>query len=142
MIALLLALLLPVQAGPVGEAPVLGPIGRQTLPAKGCAAYLWSGGPRRELVAMASAEPGQLRLRLDGRTLDVARAGAQGAAGFGFGERIEYRGADVVAVLDMTVQTRRDLAGGAVVPAATLRIERPGRDVLVAPVAGLIGCAA
>ena len=133
MIALTLALL-------VQGAPVLGPIGRQVLPPKGCAAYLWNNAPKRELVAMATAEPGQIRLRLDGKTLDVARAGQAGAAGFGFAERTEYRGPDVTAVLDMTVQTRRDLTAGAVVPAGTLRVERPGRDVLVAPVAGLIGC--
>lgn len=135
MIAVLLPLLLQ-------GAPVLGPIGRQALPARGCAAYLWSALPRRELVAMATAEPGVLRLKVDGRTVDVARAGGTGAAGFGFAERTEYRGADVSAVLDLSVQTRRDLTGGAVVPSATLRVERPGRDVLVAPVAGLIGCGA
>ncbi|PAX06675.1 hypothetical protein [Sphingomonas lenta] len=122
------------------EAPVLGPIGRQALPSKGCAAYLWNNGPKRQLVAMATAEPGVIRLHLDGKTVDVARAEARGAAGFGFAGTTEYRGPDVMAVLDMTVQTRGDLSGGAVVPAATLRVERPGRDVLVAPVAGLIGC--
>lgn len=120
--------------------PVLGPIGRQALPARGCAAYLWDTAPKRRLVAMATADPGQIRLQLDGKTVDVARAGQRGAAGFGFAGTTEYRGADVTAVLDLTVQTRADLTGGAVVPAATLRIERPGRDTLVAPVAGLIGC--
>lgn len=133
MILLALALLMQ-------EAPVLGPIGRQTLPPKGCAAYLWNNGPKRQLVAMATAEPGVIRLRLDGKTVDVARAGQEGAAGFGFAGVTEYRGADVTAVLDMTVQAREDLAAGAVVPVATLRVERPGRDVLVTPVAGLIGC--
>ena len=48
----------------------------------------------------------------------------------------------MLAVLDMAVETRADLTGGAVVPAATLRVERPGRDAVVVPVAGLIGCAA
>lgn len=133
MIALALALL-------IQEAPSLGPIGRQALPAKGCAVFLWSNAARRELVAMALADPAVLRLQLDGKSVDVARATAQGAAGFGFSTLTEYRGAEIVAVLDMSVEVRRDLTGGAVVPAASLRIERPGRDVLVAPVAGLIGC--
>lgn len=133
MIALMLALLF-------ADPSILGPIGRQALPARGCAAYLWDTAPKRTLVAMATADPAQLRLQLDGRTVDVARAGQQGQAGLGFAGVTEYRGADVTAVLDMAVQTRPDLTGGAVVPVATLRIERPGRDVLVAPVAGLIGC--
>lgn len=122
------------------DAPALGPIGRQALPTKGCAAYLWDNAPQRRLVAMAMAEPAQIRLQLDGRTLDVARAASQGTAGFGFAGVTTYRGADVTAVLDITVEARRDLAGGAVVPTGTLRVERPGRDTLVQPVAGLIGC--
>ena len=133
MITALLALTL-------ADSSTLGPIGRQALPERGCAAYLWDTAPKRTLVAMATADPARLRLRLDGRTVDVARAGARGEAGFGFAGVTEYRGADVIAVLDMAVQARPDLTGGAVVPAATLRIERPGRDVLIAPVAGLIGC--
>jgi hypothetical protein len=139
MIVLALAALLGLQGAPA-PAPVLGPIGRQTLPAKGCAVFLWDNQPKRELVAMAVADPATIRLRLDGATVDVARAAEQGPAGFGFSGITEYRGEDVTAVLDMTVETRRDLSGGAVVPAATLRVERPGRDTLIAPVAGLIGC--
>jgi hypothetical protein len=122
-------------------APELGPIGKQALPAKGCAAFLWSNGPKRELVAMATADPAQLRLKLDGKTFDVARAAQQGAAGFGFAGSTEYRGADVTAFLDLAVETKQDLTGGGVVPAATLRIDRPGRDTVIAPVAGIVGCA-
>lgn len=124
----------------LADPSALAPIGRQALPARGCAAYLWDSAPTRRLVAMATADPARLRLRLDGRTLDVARAGERGAAGYGFATVTEYRGSDVTAVLDMTVETRPDMTGGAVVPGATLRIERPGRDTLIAPVAGLIGC--
>ncbi len=134
MIALTLALL-------AADPSLLGPIGRQALPAKGCAAYLWDVAPKRSLVAMATADPARLRLQLDGRTVVVARGGQQGSAGFGFAGVTEYRGGDVTAVLDMAVQTRPDLTGGAVVPTGTLRIDRPGRDTLVTPVAGIIGCA-
>lgn len=134
MIALLLSMMLQ-------DAPALGAIGRQALPAAGCAAYLWDNARRRRLVAMATAEPARLRLSLDGRTLDLGRSAGTGAAGFGFPGVAEYRGEGVLAVLDMAAEARADLQGGGVVPAGTLRIERPGRDVLVAPVAGLIGCA-
>ncbi len=40
----------------------------------------------------------------------------------------------------MTITTRGDLKDGAAIPEATLRIERTGKDGLVLPVAGLIGC--
>lgn len=131
----MIALLLMLQ-----DAPALGAIGRQALPETGCAAYLWDNAPERRLVAMATAEPARLRLRIDGQTIDLARAGQQGAAGYGFAGVTDYAGGDLRVALDMSVQARADLSGGAVVPAATLRVERPGRDVLVAPVAGLIGC--
>jgi hypothetical protein len=133
MIALVIALL-------VQDASLLGAIPRQALPTKGCAAYLWDNAPTRRLVAMAAADPATLRFSLDGKLVDLARAGQQGVAGFGFAGVTEYRSAEVTAILDLTVETRPDLSGGAVVPAATLRVERPGRDVVVTPVAGLIGC--
>jgi hypothetical protein len=41
----------------------------------------------------------------------------------------------------MTIVTRRELSKGAHVRDALLRVERRGGDVLVVPVAGLIGCA-
>lgn len=118
----------------------IGAIPRQSLPAAGCAAYLWSAGQSRALVAMASADPAQLRLSIDGRVIDIARSAQREPGGFGFSGVTEYRSVDLTVVLDMTIATRADLTGGAAVPAATLSIERPGRDGLVLPVAGLIGC--
>ena len=49
---------------------------------------------------------------------------------------------DVAATLDLTIASRGDLKDGATVPQATLRIEQPGRDVLILPLGGLIGCKA
>ena len=94
----------------------------------------------RVLVAMATADPAQLRVSLDGTITDVARTAQQGAGGFGFSGVTEYRGGAVSAVLDMTITTRNDLKDGASVPQATLRIDREGQDSVVLPVAGLIGC--
>lgn len=152
MIALLLALLLaPAQKAPKVELPSpppasidglpIGGIARQALPVKGCAAYLFSTGKTRSLVAMVAADAGTLRIALDGRTIDLARAAQQGAAGYGLSAETEYRAGDVTASLTLTVQTRADLSNGAAVPEAILRIERPGRDGIVMPLAGLIGCA-
>ncbi|WP_034159839.1 hypothetical protein [Sphingomonas sp. ERG5] len=123
----------------------IGGIARQDLPASGCAAYLWSVGQTRTLVAMASADPASVRLSIEGRQIDVPRTGQQGggqqdAGGFGFSDVTEYEGDGVKAVLDMTITTRGDLKDGATVPEATLRIERAGKDSIILPVMGLIGC--
>ncbi|WP_375396793.1 hypothetical protein [uncultured Sphingomonas sp.] len=118
----------------------VGSIPRQSLPDKGCAAFLWTLTPSHALVAMVTAEPAQLRMTIDGSVADFVRTAQVGAGGFGFSQTSEFRGGDVTATLDMTVATRGDLAGGAAVPEATLRLDRPGKDTLVLPVAGLIGC--
>ena len=119
---------------PIGEIP------KQTLPAKGCAAFLWS--------AAGTPRPGRDG---DGRSRAASRVArrydhgsashrAAGPGGFGFSGVTEYRGGAVTAVLDMTITIRNDLKDGASVPQATLRIDREGQDSVVLPVAGLIGC--
>lgn len=149
MIALLLALVqaaapispsAPPAAIPPTAALPLGPIGPQALPAKGCAAFLWSAGGDRQLVAMAVADPGTIRLAIGGKTGDYRRSAMAEQGGFGFGGSNEYRGGDVVATLDLQIVTNANLTNGAQVPAGTLRIDRTGQDTLVIPVAGLIGC--
>lgn len=141
-IAMLLSALL------VGQTPApasvdglpLGALPRQSLPDHGCAAFLWGGGTSRLLLAMASADPARLRLSIDGTITDLARASEQGAAGFGFAETTSYRAGSTTATLVMTVKTRGDLSDGAAVPEATLRMDREGKDSVVIPVAGMIGC--
>ena len=135
-----LALLLALQAAANPSPGPLGAIGKQKLPAKGCAAYLWSMDAGRQLVAMATADPAQIRLAVDGKTTDYAMATQSPAIGFGFGGITQYRGGDVTATLDMAVAVRADISAGATVTSATLRIDRPGRDTVVMPVGGLIGC--
>ncbi|MCP8891300.1 hypothetical protein [Sphingomonas faeni] len=140
-----LALMLALQAAAPSAATNTGPgplgaIGKQKLPAKGCAAYLWSMDAARQLVAMATADPAQIRLTVDGKTTDYAMATQSPAIGFGFGGVTVYRGGDVTATLDMAVAVRADISAGATVTSATLRIDRPGHDTVVMPVGGLIGC--
>jgi hypothetical protein len=141
MTPMLFALLLQVAAPStlIDGLPV-GGIGKQALPARGCAAYLWNVAGTRQLVAMAGADPAQLRIAIDGATKDYARTSQSGAGGFGFAAITEYRGGDVTATLDMTITTRGDIAQGATVIPASLRIDRPGHDTIVLPVGGLIGC--
>jgi hypothetical protein len=132
----MILLALALQAAAV---PALGPIGRQELPAAGCAAFLWSAADRT-LVAMASADPARLRIALDGKPVDLPLAARQRDGGFGLPATAEYRGGDAAATLDLSIVPRADLHDGAAVPQATLRIDRAGRDTLVVPLAGLIGC--
>ena len=127
----------PAIANP-GPGP-LAAIGQQKLPARGCAAYLWNVDGNRQMVAMASADPAQIRIAIDGKPTDYALATQSPTVGFGFGGLTVYRGSDVTATLDMTVATRADIAAGATV-SATLRVDRTGRDTIVVPVGGLIGC--
>lgn len=141
MIAVLLAI--AAQAAPPPASSALGAIGQQKLPAKGCAAYLWSAADR-QLVAMAVADPATLRLSLGGRTIDLARSTDSAADGvaskLGFAASAEYRGGDVTARLAMDIVQQDGLTAGAKVPEGSLQIDRPGQDGIVVPVAGLIGC--
>lgn len=144
--AFLLALLLaPAVADPRPPASIdgypIGGIGRQSLPAKGCAAYLFSTGATRTLVAMAGAEAATLRIALDGQVRDYARASSGSAADFGFANQTRYVAGDTAATLTMTIARRADLAQGAIVTDATLLVERAGKDGVIMPLAGMIGCA-
>lgn len=145
MIVSLLALALQAAAAPnTGGALTglpLGEIGRQALPDHGCAAFLWSVGPERKLIAMMTADPARIRLSIDGKVADFARSGQHGDGGFGFNGVTDYAGGDVSATIDMTIVTRGDLTNGAQISEATLRVDRQGRDTVILPVAGLIGCA-
>ncbi len=141
----MIALLLAAQAAALStgvDGTSVGVLSQQELPASGCAAYLWSAGATHALVAMASASPARLRVALDGKQLDLPRESEEGAGALGFAAVTRYRLGEVAATLDLTVETSAALAGGARVPAATLRVEVPGRDGVAMPVAGLIGCAA
>jgi hypothetical protein len=142
-IAMFLPALLLGQAAPpasVNGLP-LGAIPRQALPTHGCAAFLWSVGATRALVAMASADPATLRLSIEGTLTDLPRDTQLGTAGFGFAETNVYRAGTTTATLVMNVKTRADLKDGAAVSDATLRLDREGKDSVVLPVAGMIGCA-
>ena len=119
----------------------LDPIGRQALPASGCAAFLWSRGDAPQLVAMVGAEPGSLKLRFDGKTVELPRTAAEGAAGRGLPAQSRYAAGDVTATVALSAQDRADLSDGALVSDATLTVARTGKDTTVVPAGGLIGCA-
>ena len=120
----------------------IGAIPRQDLPARGCAAYLWTATGTRALVAMAQADPARLRLSIGGTIIDLERSAQLGAGGFGFAETNDYGGGSMAAKLTLKIETRGSIVGGAMVPEGILQIDRAGQDSIVVPVAGMIGCAA
>lgn len=134
------------QAAPAVPAPSIdglpiGAIPRQDLPARGCAAYLWTATGTRALVAMAQADPARLRLSIGGTIIDLERSAQVGAGGFGFAETNDYGGGSTAAKLTLKIETRGSIVGGAMVPEGILQIDRAGQDSIVVPVAGMIGCA-
>ena len=118
----------------------IGAIPKQDLPVKGCAAFLWTRGPSQAMIAMAIADPATIRLTIDGKVQDFALSAQTGEGGYGFSHITEYKGGDVTATLDMTLVAENNLAGGARIADASLRIDRPGRDTVVVPAGGLVGC--
>lgn len=136
---MLLSILALAQAVPTVPAPpVLGALPRQTLPERGCAAYLWAVQDQR-FVAMV--EPGRLRIMLDGKPTDLAAAEAGGGATLGLASTTRYAGAGVTAMLDMTITQRETLQDGAIVSDASIRLTRGNQDEIIVPVSGLVGCA-
>jgi hypothetical protein len=129
------SLLTSVDGLPLGQLP------KQALPAKGCAAYLWSETATHALVAMASADPAQLRLSLGGAIADYPLVAQHGVGAQGFAADTTYRSGDVTVTLDMTIVTENSLTQGAAVHDAVLTLARTGHDTVVLPVGGLIGCA-
>ena len=141
MIAVPMLAVLMQAATPAVTTLMPGKLPQQALPARGCAAYLWSLQDR-SLVTMATADPATLRLVIDGKVMDLPQESRTGPGGFGLPTHGVYRQGGVMATLDLTFATRADLTDGGGVPEATLTIARDGADVMVLPVAGMIGCAA
>ena len=117
---------------------VLGAIGPQELPREGCAAYLWSLSEPRRLVAMAA--PDRLRLNLDGKAIDLPRVAAEGVAGLGLASTTRYATTGLSATVALAVTERPDIAKGGFASDATLTLEPQGKDALIVPVAGMVGC--
>ncbi len=119
----------------------LSTLPRQELPARGCAAYLFSTGQVRGLAAVVTADPATLRIALDGSVRDLPRGGVAGTVALGLNAESVYRAGEVTATVQLTIEPRPNLNNGAAVPSATLRLDRTGQDTLVVPLAGLVGCA-
>lgn len=133
-------MLLLLAAAPIPGLP-LDALPKQDMPASGCAAFLWTATEQRTLVAMAVAEPAHLRVSLDGVSVDLPRVAQRGSAAFGLSESSDYAAPGIRATLDLRIETRGDLVNGAAIPDGALRLDRDGKDGVVVPITGLVGCA-
>jgi len=113
----------------------------QHLPAKGCAAFLWTRTPSMALVAMATTDPASLRLTIDGKAVDLPISAQNGIGGLGYSQITEYKGSGATATLQATVKTDASAPKSGSIADATLRIDRTGQASVIIPVAGAIGCA-
>lgn len=118
----------------------IGTIPRQELPTGSCAAFLWSQTPSHGLIAMVSASPAGVRFAPGGAVTDLVRVGQSGEAQFGLAATTEYAGGDFRVVIDLEIVKRGDLTDGAAVPTATVRVDQAGKDSVIVPAAGIIGC--
>ena len=113
----------------------------QQLPAKGCAAFLWTRTPSMVLVAMATTDQASLRLTIGGEVTDLPISAQNGIGGLGFSQITEYRGNGATATLQIVVKTDVSTPKSGSISGATLRIDRANKATVVIPVAGAIGCA-
>jgi hypothetical protein len=113
----------------------------QQLPAKGCAAFLWTRTPSMALVAMATTDPASLRVTIDGKVTDLPISAQNGIGGLGYSQLTEYKNRGATATLQIVVKTDASTPKSGSISSATLRIDRAGRASVVIPVAGAIGCA-
>lgn len=118
----------------------IGTIPRQELPTGSCAAFLWSQTPGHGLIMMVSASPATVRFAPGGVVTDLVRVAQNGEAQFGLAATSEYAGGDLRVTVDMEIVKRGDLTDGAAVPTATVRFDQTGKDSVIVPVAGIIGC--
>ena len=118
----------------------IGAIPPQELPQGSCAAFLWTRTNTHGLVAMMTADPARIRFAPGGTLTDLVRVSQQGGGDFGFLATTDYAGGDFRLSIDMEIVKRNDLADGATIPNATIRIDRAGQDTVIVPAVGLIGC--
>lgn len=130
----------PAPASQADDGIPLGTLPRQALPQGQCALFLWKAGNEARLVVMARVDPPLARIALDGRQLDLPRANADGlAAGAAF-SNATYSDGTTSVTIDVVLEKREELQGGAVVTGGSLSLDRATGDSFVMPVAGLLAC--
>lgn len=138
-----MSLLLALAAAAATPPPApLGILPRQQLPTGSCAAFLWQVADAPPLLAMIRVAPtGSLRIMLDGREVELARADAPaGVAVRGLSPAARYASDAVSVTTALVVEERANLANGALIPSGSMTIERASGDAVVVPVSGMLAC--
>ncbi|AGH47801.1 MULTISPECIES: hypothetical protein [Sphingomonadales] len=127
-------------AAPVDDGIPLGTLPRQQLAAGQCALFLWKAGNEARLVLMARVDPPMARIAIGGQQMDLARTNiAAGDGGSMFANAV-YSDGTTTVTLDVRLEQRSTLQGGAVVTDGSLRLDRPDGESFVMPAAGLLAC--
>lgn len=127
----------PVAAAPVGPLVELPP---QTLAPGQCALFLWERAPSARRLAMLSASPPFARVMTAEGLRDLAQTSGAGEPRFGLTPEASYADVDLSLSVTLRFEDTQGLVGGALARDGALSIGRPGADVLVIPVAGILGC--
>ena len=119
---------------PLGELPP------QTLGQGQCALFLWSRSEPPRRVFMALNSPAVARVRIGGRTVDLPRTSFEGESAFGHYPEQRFAGEGVTLSMQVEIEARGALVGGAVAPSGTLTFADRSGESVVLPVAGLVAC--
>lgn len=131
----------PSAAAPRGASDVpFGELPPQRLERGQCALFLWSRTTPPRRVLMALNDPAIARVRLGGRTVDLARTRVEGPAAFGHARTQSYAGAGASLVITVDMESRGGVVGGAVVPTAAIEYRTVAGWTIIVPAAGLLAC--
>ncbi len=105
-----------------------------------CGLALWTLAPSGRRLFWADAAPPVARIVLDGHERTLPRTEEEGEAAFGFAPRSTYAGDGVLLTVDIELETRGNLLGGAVVRAGSIALTAADGTETVLPVTGLVAC--
>ena len=132
LIALLLA-----AVSPAPSLLGLGELPPQPLAKGSCALFLWDRASQQRVV-MATFAPAQILVMRNGKAVLLPLAGTSGTAVAGFAPHTVYGDGAAQITLDITVTPAGD--GGGVVRDGAISLTAADGSMIVAPVAGIIGC--
>ena len=121
-------------------ASLIGPLRPQRLLQGECGLFLWERSEQRDLVFFGKGKQAEGRMQVAGQEVTFERIAAEGDAMFGQYPIQTYRRGDLKVQLTMDFEARANMAGGVVVPRASLRFEQTGGWHLVMPVGGMVAC--